>query len=202
MRKFEFLKIYNSPFKLPRLKFYIGTVAIGTPYFLPRKWVKATPEMAMKSAMDEIAEMKKWNEKNTNSDFKHTIRSLDEIYQQKLRYQFPVPKKIGFDFVGLGYKTKWSDTDYRHEWDPIWSFVFFKWQIALIFSGPDSMSTSHYWEAWLYYKNHIDKDLLSMETRVEVLKKEFPQTYTIYKNDGSEEKINYYDVILKKKYNG
>ena len=202
MRNFEFLKIYNSPFKLPRLKFYIGKVAIGTPYFLPRKWVKATPEMAMKSAMDEIAEMKKWNEKNTNNDFKHTIRSLDEVYQQKLRYQFPVPKKIGFDFVGLGYKTKWSDTDYRHEWDPIWSFVFFKWQIALIFSGPDSMSTSNYWEAWLYYKNHIDKDLLSMEARVEVLKKEFSQTYTIYKNDGSKEKINYYDVILKKKYNG
>lgn len=202
MRKFEFLKIYNSPFKLPHLKFYIGEVAVGTPYFLPRKWVKATPEMAMKSAMDEIAEREKWNEKNANSNFKHTIRSLDEVYQQKLHYQFPVPKKIGFDFVGLGWKTKWSETDYRFEWSPIWSFVFFKWQIALIFSGPDSMSTSHYWEAWLYYKNHIDKDLLSMETRVEILKKEFPQTYTIYKNDGSEEKINYYDVILKKKYNG
>jgi hypothetical protein len=202
MRNFEFLKIYNSPFKLPRLKFYIGKVAIGTPYFLPRKWVKATPEIAMEAAINEIAERKKWNKQNVNSDFKHTIPSLDESYEQKLRYQFPVPKKIGFDFVGLGYKTKWSDTDYRHEWNPIWSFVFFKWQIALIFNGPDSMSTSHYWEAWLYYRDHIDKNLLSMEARVEVLKKEFPQTYTIYKNNGSEEKINYYDAILKKKYNG
>ena len=202
MRNFEFLKIYNSPFKLPRLKFYIGKVAIGTPYFLPRKWVKATPEMAMEAAINEIAERKKWNKQNVNSDFKHTIPSLDELYEQKLRYQFPVPKKIGFDFVGLGYKTKWSETDYRHEWNPIWSFVFFKWQIALIFNGPDSMSTSHYWEAWLYYRDHIDKNLLSMEARVEVLKKEFPQTYTIYKNNGSEEKINYYDAILKKKYNG
>jgi hypothetical protein len=47
MRNFEFLKILNSPFKIPRVKFYIGKVAIGTPYFHPRNWVKPTPKMAM-----------------------------------------------------------------------------------------------------------------------------------------------------------
>jgi hypothetical protein len=42
-----------------------------------------------------------------------------------------VPRRFGFDFVGLGFKTKWTNTDYRFEWSPIWSFVFWKWQIAV-----------------------------------------------------------------------
>lgn len=39
-RKFRFLKALNSPFKPFKLKWYIGKVAIGTPYFFPRKWIK------------------------------------------------------------------------------------------------------------------------------------------------------------------
>jgi len=61
-------------------------------------------------------------------------------------YLKPIPKKFGFDFVGLGYKTKWSRTDYRFEWEPIWSFVFFGFQIALIFRAPHP---EHYWVCWL-----------------------------------------------------
>ena len=161
MNKFDFLKILNSPFKLPRLKLYVGKIAVGTPYFLPRRAIK-------------------------NPDKPGWLKF--------------VPKKIGFDFVGLGYKTKWSDTDYRFEWGPVWSFVFWKWQIALTFAGPDSMSTPHYWEAWLYYKNHTSKNK-PIKTRVRQLKKRFPQTCTIYRGGKEKETINYYDVILKKKYN-
>ena len=160
MSKFDFLKILNSPFKLPRLRLYVGEIAIGTPYFAPRRPIKDPGKPG-------------W-----------------------LKF---VPKKIGFDFVGLGYKTKWSDTDYRFEWGPIWSFVFFKWQIALMFAGPDSMSTPHYWEAWLYYKNDTSKNKHT-KIRVRQLKKRFPQTYRIHGQEG-ESIINYYDVILKKKYN-
>src|SRR5690606_5714013 len=47
-------------------------------------------------------------------------------------YLKAVPRKICFDFVQLGYKTKWDDFDYRFEWNPIWSFVLFKFQMALI----------------------------------------------------------------------
>ena len=36
----EFISYFNSPFKRPKLKFYLGKVAIGTPYFYPRKTVK------------------------------------------------------------------------------------------------------------------------------------------------------------------
>lgn len=200
MYRFDFLKIYNSPFKLPRLKLYVGKVAIGTPYFYPRRWVKPTQQMLIDAAEQDIADRKRWNEANEKHG--HTpkaIPTIEELCEQKKNYQFPVPKKIGFDFVGLGYKTKWSDTDYRFEWSPIWSFVFFKWQIALMFLGPDSMSSSHYWEAWLYYKNDTSKNKHT-KIRVRQLKKRFPQTYRIHRG-GDEEIINYYDVILKKKYN-
>jgi hypothetical protein len=200
MSQFEFLKILNSPFKIPRVKFYIGKVAIGTPYFHPRKLVKPTPKMAMDEAIRELTRREKWNNANPDVQFKQDIKPLDEMYKEKLRYRFPVPKKIGFDFVQLGWKTKWSETDYRFEWSPTWSFVFWKWQIALKFLGPDSMSTSHYWEAWLYYKNHTSKNK-PIKTRVRQLKKQFPQTSTIYRKGKEEETINYYDIILKKKYN-
>jgi hypothetical protein len=43
MKDFRYLKAYFSPFKLLKPRFYIGKTAIGTPYFYPRKWVKATP---------------------------------------------------------------------------------------------------------------------------------------------------------------
>lgn len=136
MKRFEYLKVFNSPFKRPKLKWYFGKIAIGTPYFFPR-------------VVD----------KKTNT-FK--------------------PKKIGFDFVGLGYKTKWSSTDYRFEWAPLISFVFFKWQIAIIVQAPKK---HHYWEVWLYY--HYDTKGAPKE-RIEQCKKEFL--------------LNDYDLILKDKY--
>lgn len=155
-RKFRFLKALNSPFKPFKLKWYIGKVAIGTPYFFPRKWIK-------------------------NKD--------------KPGYLKSVPKKIGFDFVELGWKTKWTDTDYRFEWSPLISFVFFKWQIAVIFQAPEK---SNYWESWLYYEYNTDKSK-SQKERIEQCQREFKQNWISYK-DGVETKINYYEFILKNKY--
>lgn len=109
MRKLEWLNILNSPFKRPRLKFYLGKLAHGVPYFYPRRWVKS---------------------------------------KKKEGYLEPIPKKIGFDLVGLGWKTKWDD--YRFEWSPMFSFVFFKWQFCIFALGPGSRK-DNYWEAWLYY---------------------------------------------------
>lgn len=155
MNKFKFLKTFFSPFKPLKIQFYCGEVAIGTPYFYPRRWVRS----------------------------------------DKTGYTKPVPKKIGFDFVGLGYKTKWSDTDYRFEWSPVWSFVFFKWQIAIIFTIEN---LDEYWEAWLYYENNTDKSK-STEERIIQCMKEFSLTNTVY--DGKErKKINYYESVLKNKY--
>ena len=171
MNKLNFLKVFNSPFKRPKLKWYFGEVAIGTPYFFPRRWVD-NPE--------------------------------------KPGYQKAVPKKIGFDFVGLGYKTKWSDTDYRFEYGPVWSFVFFKWQIAVMLKVPHP---EHYWVCWLTYENDTDKDLfwltyendtdkdlLSVKERIKFAKEINPEVWTTSRGDGKKETICYWDKVLKDKW--
>ena len=158
MNKFQFLKVFNSPFKRPNLKWYFGEVAIGTPYFYPRRWID-NPE--------------------------------------KPGYKMAVPKKIGFDFVGLGYKTKWDEHDYRFEWSPVWSFVFFKWQIALLFevSHPE-----HYWVCWLTYENDTDKDLLSTEARIKFAREINPEIWTTSRGEGKKETTCYWDKVLKHKW--
>lgn len=156
MRKLSFLKVLCSPFKPFKLKFYVGKVSVGTPYFLPRKWVKDKEKPGSLKA---------------------------------------VPKKIGFDLCGLGWKTKWTNTDYRFEWSPVLSFVFFGIQIALevYVEHPDQ-----YWESWLYYENNTDKTK-SKKERLEQCIRESPQTYNVY-SFGKEKVIDYYKLILKKKY--
>ena len=202
MNKFTFLKALNSPFKPFKLKWYCGKVAIGTPYFFPRKWVKATPERAMKAALDRIEEIKQYNERNAKYGNPREIPPFEKIYEEKLRCEFPVPKKIGFDFVSLGWKTKWRATDYRFEWAPLFSFVFFKWQIAVMFIAPEQ---DHYWEAWLYYYYNTDKTKSKAE-RIKQCREEFPMLWTVYhKNpktgdNTGKETIDYYTKILKKKY--
>ena len=113
--------------------------------------------------------------------------------KEKPGYLKAIPKRIGFDFVGLGWKTKWGD--YRFEWNPIWSFVFFKLQFCVLFEVPHR---HNYWESWLYYENDTDKTK-SKKDRIEQCIKEFPQIYTQY-NKGEEKQIDYYPLILKKKY--
>lgn len=148
IKKLKFLKVYNSPFKPPIPKLYIGKVALGTPYFLPRIW-----------------------DKNGKSK----------------------PKKIGFDIVGLGWKTKWTGTDYRFEWSPVWSFVFFKWQIAITFVAPEM---HHYWECWLYYSNETKG---KTKDRLIQARKEFPCVWISSKN-GIKTETCYWNVILKNKW--
>lgn len=193
MNKFSFLKVLFSPFKPFGVKFYIGKVSIGTPYFFPRKWVKATPKLAHNAALKEIKNEESFNRRNPN--YARKIKDYGEIYQEKLRYKFAVPKKIGFDFVSLGWKTKWSGSDYRFEWAPIWSFVFLKWQIALIFIVPEQ---SHYWEAWLYYERDTDKSKTKRE-RIDQCMKDFSLKCIVYKG-GNEEHVDYYKLVLKERY--
>jgi len=193
LQDLKWLKVLNSPFKPFRVKFYAGKTQIGTPYFLPRKWVKATPELAKKAALETIKFEKQWNERNPN--YARKIKSYEDIYQEKLTYRFPVPLKVGFSYCGLGYKTKWTDTDFRHEWNPVLSFVFFGYQVALMVSHKHS---SHYWEAWLYYEYATNKTKSKRE-RIEQCRKEFNQTWTV-SSMGKEEVVDYYQRILKTKY--
>jgi hypothetical protein len=97
--------------------------------------------------------------------------------------------------VGLGWKTKWTNVDYRFEWSPVWSFVFFGYQIAVTVKAPEEFS---YWESWLYYEKNTDKNK-SKKERIEQCRKEFPLTYIRYSKEG-EEKVDYYEKILKNRY--
>lgn len=153
MNKFLYLKSFISPFKRPKLNFYFGDIKIGTPYFLPRKWVKS-----------------------------------DKKGQRKY-----VPKKFGFDFVSLGWKTKFGE--YRFEWRPLISFVAFNKQFVVSIEAPHQY---HYWEAWLAYELDTDKSKTKKE-RIKYLIENYPMTWKVTKN-GVGESVNYYTKILKEKY--
>lgn len=108
-------------------------------------------------------------------------------------YVFKPIKWFGFTYCRLGWKTKWADTDYRHEWNPMFSFVFLGLQLHLTVVPVEDV---HYWESWLYYENSTDKRK-SKESRIIDCIREFPNLWTC----GPEnEEINYYNKILKKKY--
>jgi hypothetical protein len=110
-------------------------------------------------------------------------------------YLSPIPRKIGFDFVDLGWKTKWTSDDYRFEHGPIWSFVFFKWQIAIMFKVPE---LSHYWECWLAYRHSTDRTK-SRRERIREARAEFPCIWSS-RLDDKEVTTCYWDYVLKTRY--
>jgi hypothetical protein len=200
LRRLHYFKVLISPFKPFHIKFYAGKTRVGTPYFYPRKWINATPFLAHKATLDYIKSQEKYNELNPKHARK--IKSYEEIYEDKLKYKYAVPIKIGFDSCGLGYKTKWTDTDFRYEWGPVFTFVFFGYQLAWMIGQKEP---SHYWEAWLYYEYATDKSK-SKKERVAQCRKEFPMIYKCYHKDPAtgentrEETIDYYEQVLKTKY--
>lgn len=194
MNKWSFLRVYMSPFKRPRIIFYAGRIRVGCPYFYPRRWVRATPERAHKAVQDYIKREESYN--TMNPAHARKLRPYEEVYAEKMRDTYAIPKRVGFDFVGLGWKTKWSETDYRHEWNPVWSFVFFGLQIAVVFRPEHD---AQYWEAWLYYTKDTDKSKSARE-RVKQCREEFPITYTSYRAGEEKETTDYYTKVLKQKY--
>ncbi len=114
---------------------------------------------------------------------------------EKPGYLKAIPKKMGFDFVSLGWKTKWEDWDYRYEWSPIWSFVFFKWQIAIMFVP---IEANHYWTCWLAYYKNTNVNLSPVE-RIKQARELFPCIWSRWDKEGKTE-ICYWDLILKNKY--
>ena len=192
LENFRWVKALFSPFKPFKVSFYAGKTQVGIPYFLPRKWVKATPKLATKAALEYIEREKRYNELNPNSARK--IKSFEEIFQEKMKCSFAVPLTVGFSYCSLGWKTKYDD--FRHEWNPILSFVFFGYQIALTVYSPYH---SHYWEAWLYYEYRTDKTKSKRE-RIEQCRKEASQTWTSHKQGEEPVTTDYYERILKSKY--
>ena len=198
MNKLEFLHIYLSPLKRPRVLFYFGKTKFGTPYFFPRKFIKNTPENALKEAKRRQDRMIRERDNNPENPFTSYIPSIESIISEMKYDRIPVDKKFSFDFVPLGYKTKWSETDYRFEWSPRLSIVAFGYQLAITWAAP--IGSVYYWEAFLLYNNHI-KHLpnKTVKEKVKMCRELFPLSFTEYKKD-SKRTFDEYDVILKKKY--
>ena len=187
MRKFTFFKALFSPFKPFKLKWHIGKIALGTPYFFPRRWRYLTKEEAKESVNERL-------EKLRENGKEATVAMYKEFYESAKRSKRGVPKKIGFDFVSLGWK--WKYDDIRFEWSPMWSFVFFKWQIAVVFVAPH---LSHYWESWLYYELETDKSK-SKKERIAECREKAAQTWTAHQTGKDPVTTDYYDLILRTKY--
>jgi hypothetical protein len=190
----RWLKVLNSPFKPFKVKLYAGKIRIGVPYFYPRKWVKGTPKLINEAILRHIEREERFNKSNPDSARK--IKPFEELYNEYKNYSFPVPLKVGFSYCGLGWKTKWTSEDFRHEWNPVLSFVFFGYQIALTFYSPYH---SHYWEPWLYYEYATDKTKSKRE-RIEQCRKEAPQTWTSNRHNEEPVTTDYYTKILKSKW--
>jgi len=178
LERFRWLKVLNSPFKPFKVSFYAGKTQVGVPYFYPRKFVPYT-EKDIQKAIEKY-----------KADKEKVLVSDKQLYDMYKNYTKAVPLKIGFSYCSLGWKTKYDD--FRHEWNPVLSFVFFGYQIALTFYSPYS---SHYWEPWLYYEYDTDKTKSKRE-RIEQCRKEAPETWT----SSDEGTVDYYERILKKKY--
>lgn len=183
MKKLSFLKALFSPFVPFTIKMYYGPISIGVPYFLPRRWRNFTEEEAKEAA-----------EKAVN-DPQLIKRTYNEWLNTYRKYQKSECKKFGIDLIGLGWKIKWTDKDYRFEWAPMLSIVGFKRQLCFFVVAPEP---SQYWESWLYYERNTDKTK-SVRERVKQLREEFPQTWKL-KTDKGETIIDYYFLILKEKY--
>ena len=194
--KYSFLKVLNSPFVGLKLKCYFGEIVHGTPYFLPRKWVKATPKLAHEATVKSIEDDLNYNKRNPQ--YARKIKSYDEVFEGKMRCLYPIPiKYFDWHFTTLGWKTKWEE--YRYEWTPSLSVVIFGKQLfiqILPSCDPinDILRVDCYWESWLNWEYNTDKSK-SKKERFEELIKKHSNTW-----GSKEEWTDYYLQILNKKY--
>lgn len=191
MKNTPYWKAMCSPFKRLTLKWYVGKTAVGVPYFFPRKLVYVSEAEAIELTDERCA---KYDDKGIKYDY------ADELQKARRTQRF-VPRRVGFDSVGLGWKTKWTDTDYRFEWSPMFSFVCFGYQIAayVVPKIPKDVSISYYWEAWLYYNYNTDATKTPKE-RIAEAREARTGIVTSYQKGKDPVTSCIWDSILKSRY--
>ena len=191
--KLNYLGVLNSPFVGLELKWYFGNIKHGTPYFLPRKWVKCSFEDGVKA----------WDEMNVSfQEFylrEQSKESWIKNYAKTHTKNIPI-KYFGFNYTTLGWKTKWDD--YVFEWSPSISLVIFGKQLFISIipkmrKTPEdaTIRVDIYWEAYLTYKYRTDKTK-SKHERLEQTMKEYSCIWGNKENGYRD----YYPLILKDKY--
>lgn len=183
LQKIQFCKLFlSNPFKTPKLKFYLGKIKHGVPYFLPRKWIKYNKQDILKALYKDL--------NNKHHIYYNKWDEVEELFKHYINYKKAVPIKIfNFQFIGLGWKTKWND--FRFEWSPQISIIFMGLQFCIWVKPKYEM---HYWECWLNYEKLTDKTK-SVKERLKQAQEIYP---CIWKSD--KEITNYWRLILKNKY--
>ena len=188
----SYLGVLNSPFVGLKLKWYFGKIQHGTPYFLPRKWVKCNLNDGLKA----------WNKLGEHSQNAYLRSQTQQEWIEK--YTKSYTKTIPIEYFGsnsttLGWKTKWDD--YRFEWAPCYSLVIFGKQLFVCvipkIKTKDNFGIRQdcYWEAWLTYHYRTDKSE-SKEYRLRDTIRQYSCTW----GNEKEGYTDYYPFILKKKY--
>ena len=189
----SYLGVLNSPFVGLKLKWYFGKIQHGTPYFLPRKWVKCNLNDGLKA----------WNKLGGHSQNAYLKSQTQQEWIKKYTKSYTKPisiKYFGWNSCTLGWKTKWDN--YRFEWAPCYSLVIFGKQLFVcVLPKMDKKSDDHAirqdysWEAWLTYNYRTDKSE-SKEYRL----KDTIRQYSCTWGNEKEGYTDYYPYILKKKY--
>lgn len=188
----SYLGVLNSPFVGLRLKWYFGKIQHGTPYFLPRKWVKCDRHDAVKA----------WDRMSVSSQEAYLKKQSRDSWIDKYVRSYTKPiqiKYFGWNSTTLGWKTKWND--YRFEWAPCYSLVIFGKQLFVCvlpkMESKDDFGVRQdcYWEAYLTYKYRTDNSE-SKEYRL----KDTIRQYSCTWGNEKEGYTDYYPLILKKKY--
>lgn len=187
----EIFGIYNSPFVRPVFKFYFGEIKHGTPYFLPRKWVKMNKE-------DCIRTLQKDKENSRKHGWGFSEERTWEFYKN---YQKAVPiKYFGWNFTALGWKTKYEDL--RFEWTPSLSIVLFGKQFMIWVGPPTNIAdvVDSYWEAYLWYIYRTDKSKSPAERLIKVFENYSCSWERHHVSTGIVETGDDYYSILKSKW--
>lgn len=154
----------NSPFKMPKLKLYIGKIKFYTPYFEP---------VGFKSSIISIRKLELRNEEQHNEYVKRYPFKKDSLEARYLnlpmvkrskskilfnRYYVSWGSPIKFVKLKLGWKEKWCLPVF--EWSPSYQLWFFKWQVVFYY---EIENHELFWEMYLWWKYFSDCDIEKAE---------------------------------------
>ena len=157
------IKDFKGVFVSPVIKYYLGKLVYGTPYFWPRnfnkniisirKLIPKTQEELEKESLDHPYFYKRDKFKNIPM----VRRAKDWIvpifgnhYWIEIGWPFSIKKNE------LGWKDKYDSP--RFEWAPAFYIFFFHWQFVMHWHSPDR-NDDKYWEMILWWKYYADKNI-------------------------------------------
>lgn len=182
----------RTPFVHLKGHWYFGKIAIGVPYFYPRYLRKKTDADIIETLIDMSDNERRYIKENNG--WKTWLDNQHESHK------FVQAKWFKFDYVRLGWKTKWDE--YRFEWNPGFSLVLFNKQLNVIFK-PDMPTTFDfddvYWEGWLTYNFETDKKKPVHDRLIEFFNK-YGAIWKRTNELGKEEDVDYMYEILKPNY--